>query len=183
MKRIYFCLALFVVQFAVFSELYAQEAFYIYRNDGGVNGFFYDEVVRMGYSKVDLDNIEYDTYVVQEVETKDSLYRIPLCVIDSVGFQQPEIIFNENFYDITAEDCPYKGYTGTDTFYSLEVDSMGFMLYWEPCEFNQETREWICHEELLPKVGDVLYIPNGAWNEWSGKYNMPLIGKVTKVRE
>ena len=153
MKRIYFCLALFVVQFAVFSELYAQEAFYIYRNDGGVNGFFYDEVVRMGYSKVDLDNIEYDTYVVQEVETKDSLYRIPLCVIDSVGFQQPEIIFNENFYDITAEDCPYKGYTGTDTFYSLEVDSMGFMLYWEPCEMDPVISE--------PPLEKVFTFPSG----------------------
>ncbi len=179
--RILFLLAMLNVQ--CISELWAQEAFYIYRNDGEFNGFFYDDVLRMGYSKVDLDNVEHDTYVMQEIETKDSLYRIPLCVIDSIGFQQPEIIFNENFYDITAEDCPYKGYTGTDTFYSLEVDSMGFMLYWEPCEFNQETREWICHEELLPKVGDVLYIPNGAWNEWNGKYDMPLIGKVTQVRE
>ena len=76
------------------SALMAQDAFYIYRNDGDFNGFFFDEVVRMGYSKFDLDSIEHDIYVVQEVETADSLYRIPLAAIDSVGFQQPEIKFN-----------------------------------------------------------------------------------------
>ena len=27
--------------------LFSQEAFYIYRNDGDFNGFFYDEVVEM----------------------------------------------------------------------------------------------------------------------------------------
>lgn len=72
----------------------AQEAFFIYRNDGDFDGFFYDEVKRMSYSKLDLDSVEHDTWVVQEVETTDSLYRIPLTSIDSVGFQQPEIKLN-----------------------------------------------------------------------------------------
>ena len=76
------------------SALFAQDAFYIYRNDGDFNGFFFDEVKRMGYSKFDLDSIEHDIYVVQEIELADTTYRIPLAAIDSIGFQQPEIKFN-----------------------------------------------------------------------------------------
>ena len=37
---------------------FSQEAFYIYRNDGDFNGFFYDEVVEMRYSKIGFDSIE-----------------------------------------------------------------------------------------------------------------------------
>ena len=42
------------------QQLQAQDAFYIYRNDGDFDGFFYDEVVRMGYSKTDLEGEEHD---------------------------------------------------------------------------------------------------------------------------
>ena len=84
------------------QTLQAQEAFYIYRNDGDFNGFFYDEVKSMGYSKFDLDGIEHDVYVVQEIETEDSIYRIPLSAIDSIGFQQPEIRFSEKFHNFDA---------------------------------------------------------------------------------
>ncbi len=75
-------------------SLQAQEAFYVYRNDGDFNGFFYDEVLSMGYSKIGIDSVEYDEYVVQEVVLADTTYRIPLAAIDSIGFQQPEIRFN-----------------------------------------------------------------------------------------
>lgn len=90
MKRIILSLLLL----AGFASSQAQEAFYIYRNDGDFNGFFFDQVERMGYSKFGLDSIEYDEFVVQEIQTADSLYRIPLCAIDSIGFQQPEIRFS-----------------------------------------------------------------------------------------
>ena len=70
------------------------EAFYIYRNDGDFNGFFYDQVQEMRYSKIDLEGVEHEEYVIQEVLTSDSLYRIPLAAIDSIGFQQPEFKFN-----------------------------------------------------------------------------------------
>lgn len=72
----------------------AQEAFYIYRNDGDFHGFFYDEVVEMRYSKLALDSVEYEQYVTYEVELADTTYRIPLAAIDSIGFQQPEIKLN-----------------------------------------------------------------------------------------
>ena len=79
------------------QQLQAQDAFYIYRNDGNFDGFFYDEIVRMNYSKIDLEGEEHDVYVIQEIETNDSLYRIPLAAIDSIGFQQPEIRMNPRF--------------------------------------------------------------------------------------
>ena len=88
--------------------LFSQEAFYIYRNDGDFNGFFYDEVVEMRYSKIALDSTEREQYVTYEVELADTIYRIPLASIDSIGFQQPEIILNPNLRFVELEGwCPY----------------------------------------------------------------------------
>ena len=91
MRRSIFILALCSLFLA---PLMAQEAFYIYRNDGDFNGFFYDEVVEMRYSKIALDSTEYEQYVTCEIVLADTLYRIPLASIDSIGFQQPEIKLN-----------------------------------------------------------------------------------------
>lgn len=168
-----------ILMLMTIQMLQAQEAFYFYRNDGGFNGFFFDQVKRMGVSKIDLNGVEHSDYVIQEVETADSLYRIPLAAIDSIGFQQPDIILNEHFYDVTAEDCPYKGFDGIMPVESEEQDT--FELTWKPFVWNASTGQWVFHEEYLPKIGDVLYVPNGMYNEWTGKNDMPFIGKVTKV--
>ena len=94
MKAHSFCKHILAISFilTICQTMQAQDAFYIYRNDGDFDGFFYDQVKRIGYSKTDLEGNEHDVFVVQEVETLDSLYRIPLAAIDSVGFVQPEII-------------------------------------------------------------------------------------------
>lgn len=90
------------------SMAQAQEAFYIYRNDGDFNGFFYDEVIEMRQSKIGVDSIEYDRWVTQEVVLADTIYRIPLAAIDSIGFQQPEIRFNPRVKFMEQEGlCPY----------------------------------------------------------------------------
>lgn len=126
----------------------AQEAFYIYRNDGDFNGFFYDEVVEMRQSKIGVDTIEYDQWVTQEIVLADTIYRIPLAAIDSIGFQQPEIRFNPrvkfidkdgyapylaalnmyhgcNFTDLPANMIPQVG----DVFIGLPTDSRAEELY------------------------------------------------------
>ena len=72
------------------------DAFYVYQNDGHFNGFFYDEVQEIRYSKLDTLGFEHDDFVTQEVVTADSTYRIMLSAIDSVGFVQPQTIMNEN---------------------------------------------------------------------------------------
>ncbi len=97
------------ILFSVFSTpLVAQEAFYIYRNDGDFNGFFYDEVVEMRYSKIGFDSIEHDNYIMVEVELADTTYRIPLAAIDSIGFQQPEIRISPNVKFMEKDGyCPY----------------------------------------------------------------------------
>lgn len=86
----------------------AQEAFYIYRNDGDFNGFFYNEVIEMRQSKIGVDSVEYDKWVTQEVVLADTIYRIPLAAIDSIGFQQPEIKLNPRVKFIEQEGMsPY----------------------------------------------------------------------------
>ncbi|MBQ2949426.1 MAG: hypothetical protein IJE12_00035 [Prevotella sp.] len=66
------------------------EAFYIYRNDGQFNAFFRDEILSIEYSNYDADSVYYDEIVTQVVNTADSVYKIPLATIDSVGFVTPE---------------------------------------------------------------------------------------------
>ena len=105
MKRISFLL-LFTLSF--FVQAFAQEAFYIYRNDNDFDGFFYDQVQSIGYSKTAVDGTEFDAYVVMEILTADSLYRIPLEFIDSISFVQPEIKFNPKLRNMDNEDMlPY----------------------------------------------------------------------------
>lgn len=160
------------------QSLMAQEAFYVYRNDGEFNGFFFDQVKRMEYSKVDFDGVEHDEYVIQEIETEDSLYRIPLLAIDSIGFQQPEIILSRHFYDLSSEDCPYKNIgRGVE-----EREDGLFVLRWRPKFYDEELDAFLSLYEnrerylsYIPKVGDVLFDPGVNLSKG------PFVGKVIEV--
>lgn len=68
----------------------AQDALYIFRNDGQFNAFFWGDIQRFAYSKVDTIGVEHDDYVVQEVYALDSVFRIPVSAIDSIAFVTPE---------------------------------------------------------------------------------------------
>ena len=118
---------------------FSQEAFYIYRNDGDFNGFFYDEVIEMRQSKLGVDSIEYDKWVTQEVVLEDTIYRIPLAAIDSIGFQQPEIKFNPRVKFMEKDGyCPY--------FYSIGGSmNSSLSVYFRNLPAN-----------MIPQVGDVL---------------------------
>ncbi|MBP5361145.1 MAG: BACON domain-containing protein [Bacteroidaceae bacterium] len=111
------------------------EAFYIYRNDGDFDGFFCDQVQEIRYSKLDLDSVEWTEYVVQEVVTADSIYRIPLAAIDSVGFVQPEIKFNPKVRHMDMLGMSQ---------YVIAVDSMTLL-------FSNNLPQ-----SLMPHEGDVL---------------------------
>lgn len=126
--------ALFVV------PTFAQEAFYIYRNDGDFHGFFYDEVVEMRYSKIALDSVEHEQYVTYEVELADTTYRIPLAAIDSIGFQQPEIKLNPKVKLIQNEGLSP---------YLKDVNEFG-----QPEELVARFEN--LPSSLVPQVGDVL---------------------------
>ena len=108
----FICSAVFAL--SALLPVSAQEAFYIYRNDGQFNAFFNDEVDSIIYSKIALDSTLCDDYVVQEVYTADSLYRIPLAAIDSVGFVTPETVYKSGVTDI-AENLWQYVITATDS--------------------------------------------------------------------
>lgn len=126
----------------------AQEAFYVYRNDGDFNGFFFDQVVRMECTKVDLEGVTHDDYVMQEIETADSIYRISLASIDSIGFYQPEIILNPNLRNMAEE--------GLHEYINLISDGLVYL----GDGTTEYRRQMILNKnlpaDLLPKVGDIL---------------------------
>lgn len=94
-------LALATVATTMAMESASKNAFYVYRNDGGFNAFLVNEIVRMGFSKIGIDSVTYNNNVVHEIETADSLYRIPISTIDSVSFITPENIVKPEAKDIT----------------------------------------------------------------------------------
>ncbi len=156
-------LVLLAVPASMLNEVQAQtepEAFYIYRNDGDFDGFFYDQVLRMNFSKIGVDSVEYDYYVVQEIETPDSIYRIPLAAIDSIGFQQPEIRFSPKL---------------------KHMDELGITPYVEYIQQNGTTVTLYISPDisksLLPQVGDVVV---GFDDE---KYSDGFAGKNTSMHE
>lgn len=130
------------------------EAFYIYRNDGGFNAFFREEVDSIVYSNYDTDSIYYDDVVTQVVYTPDSIYRIPLAVIDSVGFVQPETIYEEGVKVLDGELFDYV----------IAVDGMNITM-------AANTPEWI-----KPKQDEIV-----ATVELTDKFPCGFFGKVSSI--
>ncbi len=124
------------------------DAFYIYQNDGHFNGFFYDEVIEIRYSKLDTLNLEHSDFVSQEIVTADSTYRIMLAAIDSVGFVQPEIIENPHMRNVIKEGIPN---------YLLSKEDLVL------------TFSKLMPADLIPKVNDVLADFSTDGTGYSGK--------------
>lgn len=133
------------------------DAFYIYQNDGHFDGFFYDEVICIQYSKTDTLGIEHTDYVSQEIVTADSTYRFMLTAIDSVGFVQPEIKINERVRNMQTEGLAYSLY-----------DTNGQQLTFRSRYSNEVTEEDF-------NVGDILV--NYSFDDHDG-----FSGKVTGIR-
>ena len=130
------------------------EAFYIYRNDGQFNAFFRDEVLSMEYSYEDVDGTLHDEIVTQVVNTADSVYRIPLAAIDSVGFVQPQTVYKQG---ITRLE-------GTILDYIVKVE--GAFIYFLPTT----------PDNVLPVVGDRL-----VTLEMTGLFPGGFAGEVVSV--
>ena len=90
MKKILFTVALMALALSGFAQETESNAIYVYRNDGGFNAFFFSEIDSITYSQYGADSVAYDDINVQVVWTKDSVYRIPTDVIDSISFTKPE---------------------------------------------------------------------------------------------
>ena len=124
-----------------------QNALYIFRNDGVFNAFFYADIDKIEYSKIDTLGVEQADYVVQEVYALDSCFRIPVSAIDSVAFVTPNNIVKADVV------CPDK----TMTDYIIASDSISW--------FRLSAS---APQDVIPKVGDKLliidpveYLPEG----------------------
>jgi len=79
------------------------EAFYVYRNDGQFNAFFDADVDSITYSHYDADSLYHTDWQMQVIYTADSVYQIPLEVIDSVSLVTPETRLQPGVIEIKDE--------------------------------------------------------------------------------
>lgn len=100
-----------VIIIAVFtllsSSVYADNAIYIYRNDGNFNAFFDSEIDSISYSATDTSGVVHPHHVTQLVHTPDSLYRIPLSAIDSIAFTERPVQYNPEVIKLAESYIPY----------------------------------------------------------------------------
>lgn len=97
---------------AAVSTLMAQSVL-VYRNDDPSTFAFYEAVTRMQSSNVSDQGELQPIYVSQEIETADTLYRIPLHAIDSIRFQAPipeSFPMKHLIEEFTGQGCGYCPY-------------------------------------------------------------------------
>ena len=105
MKKTFIFLTLLMTMLV---EAVAQnDAMFVYRNDGAINGFLKSDIDSIRYSNLDVDSVLHKEYVVQEVWTVDSVYRIPLAAIDSVSFVTPPTVYKEGVIKMGEELVQY----------------------------------------------------------------------------
>lgn len=138
MKRI--LLSILMVAACLCGAMAQNDAMFVYRNDGQINAFLKADVDSMRYSHIGLDSLYHGEYVVQEVWTPDSIYRIPLAAIDSVSFVTPPTVYKT---DVTRLD-------GTLLDYVVGCDSLTLKL-------KTDTPVGI-----VPKAGDKLVLLDGC---------------------
>lgn len=130
------------------------EAFYVYRSDGMINTFFRSEVDSMTYSCYDTDSIYYDEPVTQVIYTPDSIYSIPLAMVDSVGFVTPETKYQPGVVRLE----------GTIRDYIIGSDSLTVF-------FRSDTPLGI-----LPRIGDKL-----VTTEMSDVFKGGFLGQIERI--
>ena len=99
-----------------------QDALYVFRNDGKFNAFYYADIERIEYSKVDTLGKEQSDYVVQEIYALDTIVRIPISAIDSVAFVTPETVYKADMA-ATAKSDLWKHVIGSDSISTLLLSS------------------------------------------------------------
>ncbi len=142
------------------EEIEGGEAFYIYQNDGHFDGFFYDEVKQISYSRFDTLGVEHAGYVSQEIVTADSTYRFMLTAIDSVSFVQPEIKYKPQVRFMRDE---------------------GMMDYFLGCDEGIIMFKLDMPANLRPQQGDVLVCPEIT--DFEGGSRGAFVGRITGVTE
>lgn len=137
MKKI--ILTILIIAISLCKLMAQNDAMYIYRNDGVINAFLKYDVDSIKHSHLDIDSTFCKDFVVQEVWTVDSVYRIPLSVIDSVSFVTPPTIYKNDVEKIQDHLLPYV----------VGVDSLTLKLKAD------------IPANIIPKVGNKLVLLNG----------------------
>lgn len=104
MRRLIVFFALLSSFLGVFSQ---ENVFFVYRNDGIINTFLKEEIDSIRYSQIDIDSIYHRDYVCQEIWTADSVFRIPLELVDSISFVKPETVYANGAVPMTSEMRKY----------------------------------------------------------------------------
>lgn len=138
MKRKLLSILMFAV--CICGALAQNDAMFVYRNDGQINAFLKEDVDSIRYSHIGLDSLEHREFMVQEVWTADSVYRIPLTAIDSVSFVTPPTVFKD---DVTKIE---------DTFIDYIIGCDGLIL-----KLKSTTPA-----HLLPHSGEKLVLLDGC---------------------
>lgn len=133
-KEINLLIGIIVMLFCNMLSVDAQQAFYVYRSDGVINTFISSEIDSMTYSCIDLDSIQQNEYVTQEIYTLDSIYRIPISIIDSVGFVTPKTVYMSGVKVLEGE------------MRKNIISRNGLTLFFSPATPSQ----------YIPKIGDKL---------------------------
>lgn len=138
MKRI--ILTILIIAISLCKLMAQNDAMYIYRNDGVINAFLKYDVDSIKHSHLDMDSTFCKDFVVQEVWTVDSVYRIPLSVIDSVSFVTPPTVYKNDVEKIEDRLLPY----------IVGFDSLTLKLRAD------------IPVSIIPKVGNKLVLLNGC---------------------
>ena len=156
LMRLLFVLTAVFCLTTVHAQQQGQSAIFNYCKDGDFNMFLNSEVDSIIYSNIGLDNIEYDNVVVQEVWTPDSVYRIPIENIDSIGFHAPQPRYSEDTFPIMDELLPF----------IVEVDELSIT-------FSPTTPE-----DKLPLIGQVMVA-----DSWEAPLQDGFAGRVIERRQ
>ena len=100
-------IALIMMLMTVLPLAAQQRAYVIYRTDGVISAFTHDEVDSIVYSPIGLDGALFDYNVTQEVWTADSVFRIPIELIDSIALTTPPTVYKDGVFHITSMHIPY----------------------------------------------------------------------------
>ena len=100
-------LSLLLLATAVCGALAQNDAMYIYRNDGEFNAFIKSDIDSIAQSHYDADSVYHADWQMQVVYTADSIYRIPLAAIDSVGLITPETIYRDGVVQLSGKLFDY----------------------------------------------------------------------------
>lgn len=137
-------------------QTHAQDAIYIYRNDGNFNAYLIEEVDSIVYSKYDTDSIshtDWSSCVVYCIDGETTA--IPLEVIDSISFSAPQTIYCSDVIRLN-EMREYISHQDNMTLYvNSDIPSSHY-----------------------PKIGSVLLI-----EEFSEEFPMGFSGKVKSITQ